>query len=323
MANERSGFPQLMTKNAYKYFFEMYDRHEPIYNKIFRVEQSTGAYDQTTTAIKASKLREKKEGSEIVLANAMEGFTVYGKNRTFASSYEFTLELVEDTPTDKVMNILREVAMGWGEGVVVSKEEFAANFFNKGGFTAGHDNFNNSITGVITDPTGDLCYDGKPFFNLVGNTRTSKGGTTYYNGLALALSSTNLQTAYNLMTNTNNRNENDEVVAIKPDVLLIPPALRFNAKNVLEAERIVGSANNDINATQNLVQPIEWQYLTDTDAWFLGVAGKGLVWQERKQPFIEAYQDPKTKNYYVTIDARWGARMENWRYWVGSNFSTS
>jgi len=323
MAIERSGFPQLVTKTAYKYFFENYDRLEPVYPKIFEVENSTGAYEQTTTAIKAGQINEKKEGSEVQLGNAMEGFTVIGKNRTFEGAYEFTLEIVEDASPEKIMNIVQAVASGWAEGVVASKETYAAKFFNYGGYTAGHDIFNNSITNVVTDPTGDLCYDGLPFFNLTGNRRYSKGGGSYYNGLALALSSANLQTAYSLMTATNNRNERDEIVSLKPDTLLIPPALRFSAKNILEAERIVGSANNDINSTQNLVAPIEWQYLTDTDAWFLGKAKGGLVWQERKQPIIETVQDFKTGNYQVKITARWGARMENWRYWVGSQFATS
>lgn len=323
MAIERSGFPQAITKSAYRYFFEGYDRIEPIYPKIFTVENSTGAYEQTTTAIKAGAISEKKEGSEVVMGNAMEGFTVLGKNRTYEGAYEFTLEVVEDTAPEKIMNIVRDVALGWGDGVNVSKETFAANFFNKGGFTSGHDVFNGSITNIVTDPTGDLCYDNKPFFNLTGNRRYSKGGGSYYNGLALALSSANLQTAYTLMTTTNNRNERDEIVSIVPNTLLIPPALHFTAKNILESQNVIGSGNNDINATQNLVQPIEWHYLSDTDAWFLGAAGKGLVWQERKQPVIETTQDFKTGNYQIKITARWGARMENWRYWVGSNFSTS
>jgi hypothetical protein len=323
MATERSGFPELLKKTSYQYYFEEYDRHDTVYDKLFTVKPSDSAWEQQTTSLRAGKLSEVKEGSEILASNPLEGFTVYGKNRKYGDSIELTLELVEDTPTEKIMNIVQDIAKGWGEGVVISKEEFAATFFNKGGFTAGYDSFNNTITGNVTDPTGALCYDGKPFFNLSNNTRSSKAGGTYYNGLALALSSANLQTAYNLMTNTNNRNERDEVVAIKPSVLVIPPALRFTAKNILEADNVVGSANNDINVTKNLVTPVEWHYLSDSDAWFLGVPQKGLVWLERKQPVIDAYQDEKTKNYYVTIYARWGAMMTNWRYWVGSNFSTS
>lgn len=312
-----------MLKDLYAWAFESYDMVEAVYPKIFRVENSDSSFEQKTSGIGMGMLSERKEGADILESNPLEGYTVYGKNRTFSDEFSLTAEFVEDTPASKIANIMQDLARGWGDGVIRSKETFAAKFFNYGGLTAGHEVFNNTITGVVTDPTGDLAYDGKPFFNLSGNTRSSKMGGTYYNGLASSLSSTNLQTAYNLMTTTNNRNERDEIVSIMPNVLVIPPALRFTAKTILESEAIVGSANNDINVTQNMLAPIEWHYLTDTDAWFIGAAQKGLVWQERKPFTIDFYQNEVNKKYYATIDARWGARMENWRYWVGSNFSTS
>jgi len=254
----------------------------------------------------------------------MEGFTVVCKARTFSDSYWMTMEFVEDTPPEKIANILRTYATTWGEGVVSTKEAFAAKFFNFGGFTAGNDCFNNSITGVVSDPTGNLIYDGKPFFALTGNNHPAKNGSTYYNSLgALALSTANLQTAYNLMTVTNNRNERGEIVSIYPDTLLIPPSLRFTAKTILESELLPGVANNDKNVVQNLVQPIEWQYLTDTDGWFLGAKQKGLKFYERKSPVIDFYQDEKDKKFYATIDTRFGAVVENWRFWVASAISTS
>src|SRR5665647_1397631 len=119
MATERSGFPQLLVKNSYKWFFETYDRFTPMYPKLFKVENSTGAYEQSTSAVKSNELREKKEGSEILVKNPNEGFTVYGKNRTFTDAFEITVEMMEDTPTEKIMNILKEFANGWGEGVII------------------------------------------------------------------------------------------------------------------------------------------------------------------------------------------------------------
>lgn len=319
----RSQFAKLMLRDLYAWAFETYDKVEPVHTKLFRVENSSGAFEQSTTGVGMGQLSERSEGNQIIESNPLEGYTVYGKNRTFSDSFSLTAEFVEDTPKEKIANIMQNIASTWGEGVINSKESFAAKFFIYGGFLAGNDVFNNSITGVVTDPTGDLGYDGKPFFALSGNNHPAKNGSTYYNGLALALSSTNLQTAYNLMTVTNNRNERGEIVSIQPNVLVIPPSLRFTAKTILESEHIVGSGNNDVNVTQNILQPIEWQYLTDTDAWFIGKAQKGLVWQERKPFVIDFYQNETNKKYYATIDARWGARMDNWRYWVGSNFSTS
>lgn len=319
----RAQWTEALTKDLYKYMFETYDQLPKVYPSLFEERNITSAYEKETSAIGMGKLSERKEGADIISSNPMEGFTVIGKARTFSDGFEITMEMDEDTPPEKIANFARSVAQTWAEGTVNTQETFAAQFFNYGGYTSGHDTFNNTITGVIDDASGDLCYDGKPFFNLSGNTRSSKGGGTYYNGTANALTVANIQTAYNLMTNTNNRNERDELISIKPNVLLHPPSLRFTAKSVLENEWVGGSANLDINVAKSLVQPIEWQYLTDTDAWFLGVAKKGLVWLNRRIPVIEYYRDPKSKKLFVTIDARWGAYVQNWRFWQGNAFSTS
>ena len=320
----RSQFTELMTRDMYGWFMESYDQLQPVYPQLFEVKQIQGSYDQSTTGIGLGQLSERPEGDNIVASNPLEGYTVYGKPRTFSDSFYLTMEFVEDTPPEKMANAMRDTASTWGEGVVNSKESFAAQFFNYGGYTSGHDTFNNSITGVVTDPQGDLIYTGKPFFALSGNNHPAKDGSTYYNSLgALGLSSANLQTAYNLMTNTNNYNERGEKIALKPDTLLIPPALRFTAKNILEAESQTNSGNNDINPTQNLVKPIEWQYLTDTDGWFLGKKQKGIRFLERKSPVIDFYQDEISKKFYGTIDARWGGTVTDWRFWVAANISTS
>jgi hypothetical protein len=320
----RSQFTELMQKDMYAWFLEKYDTFAPVYPQIFQVETMSSAYDQMTSGLGLGKLSERKENDPIVSSNLLEGFTVLCKARTFSDSYWMSMEFVEDTPPEKIANILRTYATTWSEGVVSTKEAFAANFFNKGGFTAGHAVFNNTITGVVTDPTGDLIYDGKPFFALTGNNHPAKDGNTYFNSLgALNLSAANMITAYNRMTVTNNRNERGEIIQLMPDTLLIPGGLHFTAKTVLESELAPGGANNDKNAVQNIVAPIEWQYLTDTDAWFLGVKGKGLTFYERKSPVIDFYQDEKDKKFYATIDTRFGATVNNWRYWVGANLSTS
>ena len=320
----RSQFTELMTRDMYGWFLERYDSFSPVYPQVFQVEQMISAYDKMTSGLGLGKLSERKEGDEIVASNLLEGFTVLCKARTFSDSYYMTMEFVEDTPVEKIANILKSYSATWGEGVVSTKEQFAANFFNKGGFTLGHEVFNNTITGVVDDPQGDLIYDGKPFFALTANNHPAKDGSTYYNSLgALSLSSANLQTAYNLMTVTNNRNERGEIISLYPNVLLIPPQLHFTAKTLLESELAPGGANNDKNAVQNLVTPLEWQYLTDIDGWFLGAKQKGLKFYERKSPVIDFYQDETSKKFYATIDTRFGATVDNFRYWVAANISTA
>jgi len=296
MITWRGDFTDAMKKYAYQWFFETYDAVATRYQDLFQVRTSTGAYEVEGNLQALGDLVERPEGNDIVFEKVQQGRMKYMKNRTFSKGVEFTKQQVDDMP-EWVAARIQDYTRTWGESVRRTKEKFAASFFNYGGYTAGHEIFNGSVPGVVTDPSGDLLYDGKPFFNLANNTRSSLNGGTYYNGIALSLSSANLQTAFNLMTLTNNRNENDERISIRPTTILHNGASRFTLENVLKAAGQTGSANNDINPTQNLVTPIEWEYLSTNTAWYLGTPKKGLAWLERQIPVIDFYQDPKNKNY--------------------------
>lgn len=322
----RSAFTEGLKADMYAYGFETYDSLPTVHDKVFEVVGSDKAYEQSTSVVGAGDLVEKPESEEIVFENAMEGFTVYGKNRTFAKGIEFSMEIVEDMPSEKIANIVIDYARRWAERAVQKKEEFAAQFFNYGGYTAGHDTFNATITGVVTDPQAGLCYDGYPLFNLSDNLRPLYPGQTgaYYNGLsATSLTADNLETLYLRMTSTNNVDSRGKKMALRPTTLLVPSGLTFTADNILKATNIIGSGNNDINKMQNILQKLEWQYLTDSDAWFIGVPGKGLKFHNRKPLTFDFWQNKETGGYKASVIARWGAHVYDWRYWHGANFSTS
>lgn len=318
---QRNDFTEGMKKDMYDYFFETYDDVPTVYDQVFEESASDGAYEQSTSVIGLGELTETEESDPITYRKFGEGFTVYGKNRTFTDGFKISMEAVEDNR--KIDNVVKDAAQGWGRQVRISREKFFAKFFNNGGLTAGHDVFKNIIPGVLTQNVDGLLYDAKPFFNLSGNTRASKGGGTYYNGHALALTHANLKTVWNHMTTTTNRDEKDQVIAIMPNVILVPPALLFDARVILESMLLPGSGNNDKNVLANLVTPIPWHYLTDTDAWFLGVRQRGIKYLNRKEPVIDFYYDEDDKHYKANIVARWGAMIHNWRFWQGSNFSSS
>lgn len=326
MATLRNSFTEGLKADMYAYGFEAYDQIPTMHDKLFEVVGSDRAYDQSTQVISAGDLVEKPEHESIVFENAMEGYTVYGKNRTFAKGIEFSFEAVQDMPSEKIANLVRDYARQWATSAAMNKETFAAKFFNYGGYTAGNEVFNNTITGVVTDPTGDLCYDGKPFFNLSNNLRPLYPGATatHYNSLALPLSDVNIKTAYLRMTTTNNVDSRGRKIMLKPDALLVPPDLKFSALNILNASNVINSANNDLNTAQNIVPNLlEWQYLTDTDAWFLLKTKHGLKFHNRMPLTFDFYQDEDTKAYKATVIARWGAHVYDWRGVVASQVSTS
>jgi len=63
------------------------------------------------------------------------------------------------------------------------------------------------------------------------------------------------------------------LIAAKPRKLIVPPALQFVATRLLETEKRVGTADNDVNAiVSNGSIPEGYtvnHWLTDTDGWFL------------------------------------------------------
>lgn len=321
----RDSFTEGIKADMYAYGFAKYDSLPSVHDKVFEVVGSDKAYEQSTVILDAGELVEKKPKSRITFENAMEGFTIKGKNRTFAKGIEFEMELVEDMPKEKIANIVLAYAQQWSERLMQKKEEFAASFFNYGGYTAGHDVFNASITGVVTDSSGNLCYDGKPLFNLSNNLRPLyPGGTAaYYNALASALSAANLETLFLRMVSTNNVDSRGKKIGLRPTTLLVPSALTFTADNILKATNIVGNANNDINPMQNILQKLEWQYLTSATAWFIGVPGKGLKFHNRKPLTFDFYRDEETQSYKALAIARFGAHAYDWRFWHGSNAATS
>jgi hypothetical protein len=249
--------------------------------------QSDAAYESFSSAIGLGELLEKPEGEDLQTDAPMESYTIVCRNRTFGRIVRFSYETVQDVK--KVSNILQATVGTWGRQVPISKEKWYAKFFNYGAYTAGYSVFNNTITGVVTDASGSLTYDGDPWFST---THTNKVGTSYANYTASrSLSHANLKTTYLTFTTTNNRDERGDVIDLLPDTLLIPPALRFTAAEILESTLLPGSMDNDKNVLASIVSPMSWAYLTDTDGWFLLKRKMGCMATDRQDISIDFWQD--------------------------------
>jgi hypothetical protein len=311
---KRSEFTEGMRDDMYGWFWENYPLKPPKYQDIFEIVPSNKAYEQFTTAIGLGELLEKPEGEDIQSDQPMESYTVVCKNRSFARKVGFSYESVHDSTRG---NLLQATVSTWGKSMVITKEKFYAKFFNNGAVTAGHDVFNNSITSVITDSSGNLIYDNKSWFNTA---HPDKVGNTYGNYVSSrALTHDNLKTSWLTFTSTNNRDERGEIIELMPNVLLMPPAQKFTAQVILETTTIPGSQDNDTNVLASIVSPMEWSYLTDTDGWFLGILKQGLLATDREGVSLDFWQDETNLDYYARIFTRFGGCVTNWRFWMAFN----
>jgi len=322
---KRSDLIEGMKKNAYEYGLEQreYEQEKSVVPLICDIKTTNAAWEQSTTVISSSDLEQFNEGEEIPSTGLKEGYTTYCGIKKFGKKLAATREVSKDI--QRLEHWVEDITKQFMVDAQRTKDKFVAKHFNYGGYTSGHSIFNQTLeNGLFTDPSGDYIYDGKPFFNLSGNTRSSKGGGTYYNGVALDLNDANFRTLWQLITRTNAYNEDDTEVAITPDIILVPTGeMKFKADEVLKSSKNPYSAENRINPIQDLVKPISWRYLSDTDAWFIGCAKKGLIFYQSEEPEIDFWYDHKHQVYYYSIVERYGLMIKNWRFWAGSNFSTS
>lgn len=311
----------LYVKDMYKAEYDSYMEAETVHDKVFKVVTKgvTGAGNKETQLLGAGDLeRHTTEGQDINFKSPKQGWDFFVKYHTFSDGLSLTKEAVNDTV--KLGDLLKTLADSWGESLRVLEETFGARVFNDGGALSGDFVFNGSHTGN-TAPYGDLCYDNKPLFNLTGNTRSTKGGGTYFNSIAsLELTPGTFEQVYNLQTATNNRDERDRVVKNPADTLLTRTgAEHFKAVRILESTLMPGGQLNDTNVYKSLVTPLAWDYLTDGTTYKAFYVGKkqhkDFQWHKRQSPEIDFFRDNTNRGYKASIDTRFGAFIKNFRCW--------
>lgn len=316
----------LYTKDMYEAARESYNEKPVVHPMIYKMKSGvTGGGDKNTQILGAGELDEHTtESQDILFESPVQGWQYYVAYKTFSKGVNFSKNAVEDTV--KLGNLLKDYADTWGRSIRNSKETYGARVFNNGGYTDG-DRVFNGTWGNETAPYGNLLYDNKPLFNLSGNTRTSKGGATYYNAVSgLSLTPDNFETLYNLATATNNRDERDRVTENEVDTLLVRTGSdTIKAKKILNSDYLPGGSLNDINPYKDMVTPISWAYITDS-AFFVGKKQHpDWQWHERQKPEIRFYRREENRGYRATVDVRWGILIKNWRAWTkgGGTYTTN
>ena len=104
---------------------------------------------------------------------------------------------------------------------------------------------------------------------------------------------------------------------LKPSKIIVPPNLEWDAREILKSQLRSDTANNATNAfagdemnTAGL-QIVVWDYLTDTDAWFLQAPEDDhyLIFLEREA--FNTVSDVNSRNRALEVSA-WGRFDVDW-----------
>jgi len=227
-----------------------YSRYGEEHKEIYETEKSERSFEEETKLSGFGSAPVKAEGSAIAYDNAQEAFTARYTHETVALGFSITEEAVEDNLYD---SLSARYTKALARAMAYTKQVKAASVLNNG-FTGG-------------------AYAGGDGVALFSNAHPLTNGGTNSNipSVGVDLNETALENAAIQISQW--VDERGLLIAAKPVKLVIPPALMFVAKRLLDTDLRVGTADNDINAIKKMgTIPGGYtvnHFLTDTNAWFL------------------------------------------------------
>ena len=219
------------------------------HKEIYETENSERSFEEETKLSGFSAAPVKNEGQAIAYDNAQEAWTARYNHETIALGFSITEEAVEDNLYD---SLSKRYTKALARGMAYTKQVKSASTLN------------NAFSAAYTGGDGvALCATNHPL--------VSGGVNSNRPAVAADLNETSLEAAVIQIAAWTD--ERGLLIAAKPKKLVIPPALMFVAKRLLDTELRVGTTDNDINALKSMGAIAEGftvnHWLTDTNAWFL------------------------------------------------------
>jgi hypothetical protein len=254
MAISRSQLLKELLPGLNALFGMEYNRYGEEHKEIYEVESSERSFEEETKLSGFAPAPVKTEGAAIQYDNAQEAWVARYTHETIAMGFALTEEAVEDNLYD---SLSARYTKALARAMSYTKQVKAASVLNNG-FTAGFVGGDNA-----TLFAGTSASTGHPLVNGGWNQNRPFTGAD--------LNETSLEAAVIQVAAWTD--ERGMLIAAKPRKLIIPPALMFVAKRLLETELRVGTTDNDINALKAMGSIPQGHtvnhFLTDPNAWFL------------------------------------------------------
>ena len=295
-----SSFAKLLWPGLNGIYGKEYKDYAVEWDKLFEKNTSDKAYEEDLGLSSFGLAVVKPEGSPISYDTERQGFTSRYNHVVYALGFIVTREIYEDDLYGKVG---AQKAKALARSLRQTKEIVAANVYNRA-FTAGYVGGD----GQVLLSTGHL--------NVAGGTFSNKIATD------ADLSEAALEQA--VIDIAGFRDDRGLLIAAKPEKLVIPYQLQFEAKRILNADGRVGTDLNDPNVLKQssiFNQVIVNHYLNSTgnDDWFILTNVKdGLKYFERRGDQFEMDNDFDTENAKFKATARYSFGWSDPRAIYGS-----
>ena len=311
MTMVRPKYAQSLAPGIHSNFVEFIDlkHRKKEYDKVFNIDNTTQAYFDEVQWAGFGPMPEKTEGENVAYAELIQG----GSKRYIPLSYALACRASWELIDDELYNIIKQAPKALAHSAAFTEEMVPWNIFNMG------------FSGVVSTDGVSLFNNEHPLLGGVNATNTGPGlsniisaAGTYPNRPATDadLSFTALQ----LMSNQFER-MTDSLglpVMVRPKMLIIPPELKFIARELLGSGGKPYTSDNEINAL--LGEELDYMivhFLTSASAWF-------AVTEKEHHQLKFAWRKPIDDDYDDDFDSRSVKMMSYMRlvagatHWIGT-----
>jgi len=278
-------FAKALWPGVNQWYGRAYDAYPEEYTKLFDKQTSSKAFEEDVGVSSFGLAVQKSEGAPISYDSERQGFITRYQHAVYALGFIITREMMEDDQYDVIG---KRKAEGLAFSMRQTKEVIGANVYNRA--------FNSSYTG------GDGV-------SLINSAHPNIKGGTWSNQIATAADISEASLEQACIDIAGFTNDAGLLIAVRPEALVIPRQLIFEAKRILGTDGRVGTDNNDLNAIKTLgsiPSVITNHFLTDTDAWFIKTnVQNGMKYMERRADAFDMDNDWDTENAKFKATARY------------------
>lgn len=294
-------FGKLLAPGLRKIFFETYGEVPEQFSKIYKVNKSTKA-KETDYGLGAFGDWEQRATnlSEVAYDTLSPGLEREYVHKAFTKGFMIERELYDDEQYRQINKFPKAMARA---GRAFVEKEAAKTLIN--GF----------------DGTNYKIYDQKALFATDHPLSDSSGtGTNLITG---ALNDSNLKIALQCMRET--VDEAGNLITMHPTKLIVPPALEFTAKELVNSAQKAGTDLNDINTVKGSLEVVVYDFIGDAaggsdTAWFVqdpNMHELNFFW--RVKPEFKWDEDFDTFVAKYRGYMRFSYGVSDWRGVVGSS----
>lgn len=291
----QENWPNLLEPGLRKVFADVFNRQETMLPVLFSMQESSKAVEHDLEMGDIADF-EPFEGS-IPYDDTGEGYKTDYTHLEYARGIKIERRLV----LNDQYSVINRRPQALGLAAYRRRESDGASVFNN--------SFNSAIVG------GDAV-------SLCNSAHPSKvGGANQSNITTDSFSPTAVETARQTMTQF--KSNRDNVITVKPDMLIVPLQLEEKAFELINSKGKVDTAQNNANFHQGKYKLVVWNnYLTSSTKWWMvdsELMKMFLVWFDREPVQFFKDRDFDTLQAKYAGYAYYSFGWSDWRWVLGAN----